>query len=98
MKKTLLKCLLAGTAAFAAAATVQADSAQEAKSAYAQFLEEHNWVEQFALEDIDGDGIQELRCAGEYGFYTYYNGTVNKAADIKAVLDAWYPETGALFY
>lgn len=98
MKKTLLKCLLAGTAAFAAAATVQADSAQEAKSAYAQFLEENNWAEQFGLEDIDGDGIPELKVAGNYGFYTYYNGTVNHALDLKAVLDAWYPETGALFY
>ena len=98
VKKTLFKCLLAGTAAFAAAATVQADSAQEAKSAYAQFLEENNWAEQFGLEDIDGDGIPELRVAGNYGFYTYYNGTVNHALDLKAVLDAWYPETGALFY
>lgn len=99
VKKTLLKCLLAGTAAFAAAATVQADSAQEAKSAYAQFLEENDyWAEEFALDDIDSDGISELRIAGTYGFYEYYNGSVTDVTDVKAILDAWYPETGAIFY
>ena len=99
VKKTLLKCLLAGTAAFAAAVTVQADSAQEAKSAYAQFLEENDyWAEEFALDDIDSDGISELRIAGTYGFYEYYNGSVTDVTDVKAILDAWYPETGAIFY
>jgi len=98
MKKSLFKCLLAVTVAFVAATTVHADTTQDAGNAYAQYLEDAYWVDQFALEDLNGDGIQELKVAGEYGFYTYCNGAVTKVTDIKAVLDGWYPQTGAIFY
>ena len=50
--------MLAGTVAFAATTAVHADTAQDAKNAYARFLEEEAyWADRFALEDINGDGI-----------------------------------------
>ena len=51
--------------------TVYADTAQEAKNAYAHILEENSYISDFSLYDLNNDMIPEMKAGDPYSFYTY---------------------------
>ena len=82
---------------------VSADSPQDAKSAYANYLETHPEYTQFSLTDINNDMIPEMKLngggEGVYGIYSYFNGSMTEAGPgIKALPEEAYPDTGTILY
>lgn len=76
---------------------VYADTAQEAKNAYANILVENNYISDFSLYDLNNDEIPEMKAGDPYSFYTYYNGEVHVAGGAKAIMEV-YPGTGVIKY
>lgn len=95
-KLAMLSCAVLALAA----APVYAGEAEDALRAYASFAEQYGGS--FAIDDVNGDGIQEicLDTDGNYGFYTWYNGRVQDVgfSGKMGIEEAW-PATGLLrFY
>ena len=82
---------------------VSADTLQDAKNAYAYFLETHPEYNEFALTDINDDNIPEMKVKGGgmgvYGIYSYFNGHMTEAGPgIKAIAEEAYTDTGTVLY
>ena len=80
-----------------ASMAVYADTAEGAKEAYARILEQKSYITDFSLQDLNNDGIPEMKADIPYGFYTYYNGRVHEVYGVKGGLEV-YPETGVVKY